>query len=226
MTAFCPNCQRTLQFTETQQNKILRALKKLPPGTPLTIKCPHCKEGVTLDGVAKTVASATSAQPPVPPNLDWLQSGRFATEEKVEDVPMALVLYHDSPQRKAIVDALETVGYQVVSADTTAEAIERMRFVKFSCVALQSELEGDLDNSAFHSFMRTMPMERRRYIFYILFGSQMHSLYDLEALAYSANLVVGEKDLKHLNLILRKSIPTYEELFGPIFEELAAFGKR
>jgi len=226
MTALCPNCRQTLQFTEVQQKKILQALKKLPPGTPLTIKCPHCKEGVTLDGAAKPATSTTSAQPPVPPNLDWLQSGRFATEEKVEDVPMALVLYQDSPRRKVIVEALETVGYQVVPADTTAEALEKMQFGKFSCVALQSELEGELDNSAFHSFMRAMPMERRRYIFYILFGPQMHSLYDLEALAHSANLVVGEKDLKHLNLILRKSIPAYEELFGPILEELAAFGKR
>jgi len=226
MTVTCSNCQQTIKFTQGQQEKIQQALKKLTLGTSLTIKCPHCKKGVTLDGAQQMTGSPTSTQPPAPPDLDWLKSGRFAADEKVEDVPMALVLYRDSPQRNTIIKALESVGYQVVPADTTAEALEKMRFVRFSCVALQSELDGELENSAFHDYMRKMPMERRRYIFYILFGSRMHTLYDLEALAHSANLVVGEKDLPHLNLVLRKAIPAYEDLFGPILEELAAFGKR
>ena len=71
-----------------------------------------------------------------------------------------------------------------------------------------------------------MAMERRRDIFYILFGPQFHSLYDLEALAYSANLVVSEQDLKFFDIILRKAIPAYEDLFAPILEELTAYGKR
>jgi len=139
---------------------------------------------------------------------------------------MALVLFADTPQRENIVDAMKTVGYQVVTADTAQEAMKRMQFVSFSCVALDSELEGTLADSAFHQYMRKMPMERRRYIFYILIGPSLYSLYDLEAMALSANLVVGEKDLKYFDVILRKSIPAYEDLFGPILEELATYGKR
>jgi hypothetical protein len=69
-------------------------------------------------------------------------------------------------------------------------------------------------------------MERRRYIFYILLGDRFHTLYDLEAMANSANLTVSTADLKHLDIVLRKAIPSYEELFGPLFEELGAYGKR
>jgi hypothetical protein len=69
-------------------------------------------------------------------------------------------------------------------------------------------------------------MDRRRYIFYILIGEQFHTLYNLEALAFSANLTVNTADLRHLDIVLRKSIPAYEELFGPMLEELGVYGKR
>ncbi len=226
MITNCPQCRQTLRFSDAQRTKIIQALEKLAPGKKLTIKCPHCQAAVKMDGKAKGPAADGSLQPPAPPDLDWLQTGRFEGEEKVEDVPMALVLFADTPQRENIVEAMKTVGYQVVTAGTAQEAMERMQFVSFSCVALDSELEGTLADSAFHEYMRKMPMERRRYIFYILIGPSLHSLYDLEALAFSANLVVGEKDLKYFDVILRKAIPAYEELFGPILEELATYGKR
>lgn len=226
MISNCPNCRKTLRFSDAQREKILQALNKLAPGKQLTIKCPHCQAAIRMEGGERKSIDDGSLQPPAPPDVDWLKAGRFEGEEKVEDVPMALVLFEDTPQREKVVEAMKTVGYQVVTVGTPEEAMERMQFVSFSCVALHCELEGTLDDSSFHEYMRKMPMERRRYIFYILIGSKLHSLYDLEALALSANLVVGEKDLKYFDVILRKAIPAYENLFGPILEELATYGKR
>ncbi len=51
------------------------------------------------------------------------------------------------------------------------------------------------------------------------------TLYDLQALAYSANLVVNDDDIPHFSLLLRKTIPEYEALFGPLMEELRLAGK-
>jgi len=227
MLTNCPKCQQELRFNETQRAKLVQALKNLTPGKSLTIKCPNCQTAIKVDAdAAGSSQDGDVLQPPAPPDLEWLKSGRFEGEEKVEDVPMALVLFADTPQRENVVEAMKSVGYQVVAVDTPEEAMERMRFVTFSCVALHTELEKGLSQSIFHEYMRKMPMDRRRYIFYIVVGSTLHSLYDLEALSLSANLVVGEKDLQYLDIILRKSIPAYEELFGPILEELANYGKR
>ncbi|RUM37812.1 MAG: hypothetical protein DSY57_03525 [Desulfobulbus sp.] len=224
----CPHCRQPLRFSETQQAKINEALGKLTAGKRLTIKCPHCQAAIKLSGATVPPAPAREPvlQPPAPPDLDWLTTGRFAGEEKVEDVPMSLVLYPESPGREQVIKAMKEVGYQVVTADTADEAIKRMQFVRFSCVTLHIGMEGGLEKSVFHDYMRTMAMERRRYIFYILIGPHFHTLYNLEALSTSANLVVAEKDLKYFDVILRKAIPEYEELFGPILEELAAYGKR
>ncbi len=226
MVTNCPQCQQKIQFNEAQSEKISKALEELAPGKKLTIKCPHCQAAVKLDAVVRKPNPDNEPHPPDPPELEWLKTGRFDGEEKVEDVPMALVLFADSPQREGVVEAMKTVGYQVVAVDTPEEAIERMQFVSFSCVVLHSELEQGLEKSTFHEYMRKMSMDRRRYIFYIIIGPNAQTLYDLEALAVSSNLVVGEKELQYFDVILRKAIPAYEELFGPILEELATYGKR
>jgi CheY-like chemotaxis protein len=224
----CPHCRVALKFSEAQLAKLNKAMQNLGPGKKLTIKCPQCRQGIHLQVEGKREAAAAgTVAPPAPPDLDWLKTGRFEEEEKVEDVPMALVLHSEPAAREKVKAAMESVGYRVVTAEKVDEAIEQMRFISFACIAFHTDFEpGGLAASVFHDYMRKMSMERRRYIFYILIGPQLHSLYDLEALAHSANLVVAEHDLAHFDLILRKAIPDYEELFGAILEELGAYGKR
>lgn len=228
MISNCPHCQVALNFNEPQRAKFKQALKALEPGKKLTIKCPQCKKTIPLNADKKTAPVATSTiTPPTPPDLEWLKTGHFQEDEKVEDVPMALVLHPDPAAMKKVEDAMESVGYRVLTADSVEEAIKQMRFISFACVVFHADFEpGGLDNSIFHDYMRQMTMERRRYIFYILFGPQFHSLYDTEALTWSANLVVAEQDIKYFDIMLRKAIPSYEELFGPILEELGSYGKR
>ncbi len=222
----CPHCKKPLRLSEAQLARLNKALAALEAGKQLTLRCPHCKKTIRLGRNDPPASPSTIVRPPEPPDLDWLKTGRFQGEEKVEDVPMALVLFTDSPQRQKVREAMESVGYQVMTADRADEAIERMRFVNFACVVFHSSMEPALDNSIFHRYMRQMAMERRRYIFYILIGPEFHTLYDLEALAASANLVVGEEDIQYFDVILRKAIPAYEELFGPLLDELGAQGKR
>lgn len=227
MLTHCPHCQQALQLTDDQITRLRQALTQLKPNTTLTIKCPRCSGAITLEQPGQPPREDRArVQPPPPPNLDWLQTNVSESEEKVEDVPMALVLHKPGEVQARIAEALETVGYQVVLADSMADALQRMRFVNFACIVLQTEMEGPLAQSPLHAHMRRLPMERRRYIFYILIGNALHTLYDLEALAQSANLVVNSADLAHLDVILRKAIPAYEELFGPMLEELNAYGKR
>lgn len=224
----CPHCQKPLQLSDKQIAKLESALFKLAPGKTLAMKCPLCQQTIALDktGGAAKPAKGNHVQPPPPPDLDWLQTGIYQGEEKVEDVPMALLLYPAGEQHKRVQEALEAVGYQVFSAGSAEEAMEHMRFVNFAAVAFHAEMEGSLDKSSFHAYMRALAMERRRYIFYILLGEHFHTLYNLEAMAQSANLTVNTRDLNHLDIVLRKAIPAYEELFGALLEEMGVYGRR
>ncbi len=227
MISNCPHCRVQLAFSQTQQAKIDQAMKALQPGKRLTIKCPKCSQPIHLQQKTPPANAQQTIKPPAPPDLQWLQTGLFEDEEKVEDVPMALILHNNAESLEKIKNAMESVGYRVLTSDNVRQAIEQMRFINFACITYHADFEeGGLATSRFHNYMRHMPMDRRRYIFYILFGPKFHSLYDLEALAHSANLVVAEQDLPYFDIILRKSIPAYEELFGPILEELGTYGKK
>ncbi len=227
MITTCPNCRKTLKLDKAQQARLQQTLNELAPGKRLTIKCPSCKQPIRIaaNGTSE-VNGSTAVQPPAPPDIAWLREETFQDEEKITDVPIALILYPENRGRDTVREAVEQVGYQVFIAETVREARERMRFVNFACVVMYSRFEGkDLNESTFHAYMQKMAMQRRRYIFYILIGPEFHTLYNLQALTSSANLVVNEKDIKHLDVVLRKAIPSFEELFSPLIEKMGLFGK-
>lgn len=226
MISSCPHCNKALKLGEAQQEKLQQALNALEPGKKLTIKCPACKKGIALDSKGETGENPGGIKPPGPPDLAWLKEGKLQDDQALEDVPMAMVLFPKGEKMNIVRDALEETGYQTLTFESIEEAMDSMRFNNYASVILHSQFGGTkLADSPFHKFMRDMPMQKRRYLFYILIGPEFHTLYNLQALAYSANLVVNDNDLYHLGVALRKAIPQYEELFGPYMEELTSAGK-
>lgn len=233
MIVNCPNCKKQLKLGE----KIRESVRQLEPGRRIKIKCAHCSMPFALDrsmdqmdapgrGESTGKSPAGRVKPPAAPDTEWLKEGIFEEKEVIEDIPRALVLMPYSPGRDEVVKAATGVGYRVELADNPEEAIEKMRFVNFAAVFLHNQFEaGGIATGRFHQFMRLMGMAKRRYIFYVLIGEQFKTLYDLQALSCSANLVVNDAELNHITIILKKVIPEYEALFGPLMEEMRLAGK-
>ncbi len=233
MIVNCPHCNKQLKLNE----KIKKNLQQLPTGKKLKVKCIQCDELFGLDrsrldrpgidhGILGGNLESSAVKPPAPPSIDWVRSRDFEDRTTVEDVPRALVLFHDSPAKKTVIKAASDFGYMVEVADTAEEAVEKMRFVNYAAVFLHENYEqGGLESGRFHKYMCRLSMSRRRYILYVLVGSRFHTLYNLQALASSANIVVNDNDVEYLSILLKKTIPEYEELFGPLMEELRIAGK-
>lgn len=235
MIVHCPHCGKQLKLGE----KIKESVRLLEPGRRIKIKCSHCAVPFGLDvSMDRTASSGQGREaadqpaeggrvkPPAPPDTDWLKDGTFEEKDVVEDIPKAIVLMPDLPGRDQVVKAAVAVGYRVEQAATPVEAIEKMLFVNYAAVFLHSRFEpGGIRSGAFHQYMRSMNMARRRYIFYVLIGEQFQTLYDLQALSSSANLVINDTEIPYISTILKKAIPEYEELFGPLMEELRIVGK-
>jgi hypothetical protein len=237
MIVSCPHCEKQLELPK----KIVENVKGLAAGKTIAVKCPKCggavalhadmmslplpagKKGKGRSGEAKPVRPVT---PPRPPDISWLKEGRYEGKETIEDVPMALILMQEGSAREMVIGALEGIGYKAELVDSTADAIEKIRFVDYACIVHHSLYEANgINSSTFHKEMRTMNMSKRRFIFYILIGKEFKTFYNLQALAYSANLVVNDDEVPMFDIILRKAIPEYEELFGPIMEELRHHGR-
>ena len=248
MITECPHCRKKLKLSP----KIEEGLRQLGPGKSIRINCPQCAKTILLDAgtLAPESSAATTASPadrpadqqvgpatparprpavtpPPPPDLSGLNTASpDEGEARIDDIPKALILMPDSPDCRLIAEALEALGYQPSFVQSAEEAMDKMQFVNYASVILHSHYEGSaLENGAFHQFMCAMNMNKRRYIFYILIGPEFHTLYDLQALASSANLVINDKDLSQLPLILRKTIPQYEGMFGAIMQEMNALDR-
>ncbi|MBU0481533.1 MAG: zinc-ribbon domain-containing protein [Proteobacteria bacterium] len=236
MITTCPNCSKELRFTESQENKIQAALDSLKSGT-LKIKCPHCRDAIELqsDGSladwrvdsAEPTTSRKSPEAPKPPNIDWLTQGKFEEETRIRDMPKALILIDKGPLRDKVNGSFVELFYQTINVDSVAEAIEQMRTAEFVVVVLHSGFDGvSLKDSEFHEYMRNMQMFKRRYIFYVLIGSEFKTLYTLEALSYSANLVINDGDVDFMKNIYKRGRGDYDELFGPYMETLKKHGRK
>ncbi len=223
MIVNCPHCRKQLRMS----TKIQESIEKLSPGKKLKIKCVHCSNSFGLDASQLISTTAgSSVPPPPPPDTSWLKEGVFADKEIVEDIPQALVLMPETPDKEIVVKATEAFGYRVEIAISAEDAVNKMQFVNYSSVFLHSSYEPDgIKSGIFHQYMRNMKMARRRFILYVLIGDEFKTLYDLQALAYSANLVVNGAEVSYIGTILRKAIPEYEALFGPLMEQLSIAGK-
>jgi len=163
---------------------------------------------------------------PSPPDVSWLASGEYVEQEIVRDVPLAMILVPEAAGRDRVAEVFSQLGYRPEFPESAEAALERMRFVTFAAAVLHSDFEGgDFRESTFHQHVASLPMSARRTLYYVLVGPEFHTLYDLEALSYSANLVVNQGDLPHLYLILKKGLRDHEELFGPYIKALAEHGK-
>lgn len=227
MTITCQNCAKKLKLSD----KIKKGIQQLAPGRMLRLPCPQCGEAIVLDKKSLTPSpnaprtpAKPAVKPPSPPDITWLKEGTFEEEEAVEDIPQTLILIKPGKERDMVTEAVESIGYQASFAESDEEAMEKMQFVNYASVILHSDFRtGNMEDSPFHRFMRDMSMLKRRFIFYILIGPGFSTLYDLEALANSANLVVNTLEVPELLTILRKAIPRYEELFGPLMAEISAY---
>lgn len=245
MLSNCVHCHEPFDFTEAQVGKLEKALTKLQPGKHLRFKCPACglaidlqadgqvaegKRGQAFDVEVEMQATGVSGAglgKPQPPDVGWLAGGQSDKRGGVvEDVPMALILVESGAMKTAVAEAFVSQSYRPIFAKTVQKAMESMRFVRYAAIVFQAECEGKpLVASAFHAQMKNMEMLRRRSIFYTLIGPQFHTLYDLEALTNSANLVVNDADVKQFSTILNKSLRDYHDLFDPYLATLKEHGK-
>lgn len=234
----CPHCSRALRFSPAHREKLAQALENLSPGRSLKFTCPKCKTPIELDSSGQPLgngreqgpgperASSQPVSPPGAPDISWLAGSETGEEEIPEDVPTAMVLVDDPGLKEKVKAGLEENQYQIVVPERVEDAMESMRFKSYEVVVFFTGYGGrSFEDQAFHRFMMKMNMKKRRHMFYILVGPEFDTLYDLQALTFSANLVVNPAQISHFATLIKKGLRAYEDLFGPYVSSLKRHGK-
>ncbi|MDR3088371.1 MAG: hypothetical protein LBU39_00950 [Desulfobulbaceae bacterium] len=216
-------------------DKVRESLIALPSGQTARVKCVSCSSIITFDplealgGEQETEdggRTLLAMKAPPPPDLQWLRDGDFSNQDVIEDVSRSMVLMPPGESKNIVTQTMEGLGYVAEQPESAEIALDRLEFLPYASVFLHEEYEpGGFASGTFYRAMRAMNMIKRRYIFFVLIGKNLHTLYNLEALSLSANLTVREDDLPLLHTVLRKAIPDYDELFGPYIDELRIIGK-
>lgn len=171
------------------------------------------------------VATNRSIAPPPPPDIRWLSEGGYQKKTQISKGPTALLLMTGDGQTE-IAKTFQGLGYSIEVAGSQSEAIQKVTTLDFAAIVADAGFMGTpLTKSPFHRFMKWLPMPRRRPIHYTFIGPQAHTLYCLEALSASVNMVVNEDDIKHFDVILRKGLLEHNTLFQPYMTILAQHKK-
>ncbi|MBF0388778.1 MAG: hypothetical protein HQK71_01595 [Desulfamplus sp.] len=223
----CPICKEVIELNSDGSTSTTAAAN-------LSMPQPHTESGsANIKAEEKTspqkYANAIAVNlptPPNPPDISWLMSGSNADSNLVENVKTAMVIVADQSMQNIISEALKTDLYQVYIPQNIEEAINSLRFKDYAIIIYHSRYEDKpLKNQDFHKFIQQMSMQKRRYIYYILIGPEFRTLYDLEALATSANVVINDREIKFFSTILTKLKSDYKKLFGAYLSMLKEHGK-
>jgi len=231
MSVRCPRCGTKMKLSDKLRDNLLA----LPNGQKARVKCISCASSIIFDPTEALgldqenehdKKAALPLHPPPPPDLQWLRDGDFSNQDVIEDVSRSMILIPPGEGKNIVAQTMEALGYVVDKPESTEAALERLEFLSYASIFLHQEYEpGGFQSGIFYRAMRSMSMSKRRYIFFVLIGKDLHTLYNLQALSLSANLTVRETDLPLLDTVLRKAIPDYDELFGPYIDELRIIGK-
>ena len=163
-----------------------------------------------------TKAVARTVQPPPPPGDSWMEEEDNSKRTDVNG-HFALIVIHRAEQRNRVEIVLQKMGYQTVALAEAAEAVERLKMEHYQLIVCDTDERG----GTLREYLRyTIRPSLRRLVYFVLVGPELRTCYYQEALALSANLVVAEKELPHLEIILHRGFKEYEQLFGPLLEEL------
>lgn len=170
------------------------------------------------DNIAERYQQNVVIPPPPVPLQTLLQNFEDEANKSADYITRALVYCTNVQRLQKISSFLKKNGLSVTSIESDGFGIEVLQ--KSSFLLVIRDMDPQSYPSDFHTVMCRMPMDKRRRIFYVLLGPQLHTLYNIEALSLSANLTINHYHLDWLLPILHTGYKTYYNFFAPMMEEL------
>lgn len=228
----CDNCSVSLQLDES---KI--------PSTTFTVRCPRCQNMVRVtSGGANGAGSATVQQlatngpaPAVNDNANQFSAkeSEFQINNALRSLLMALqtektvmdsnddnaikprrVLLCLGNKREEITSHLVKAGYKVYTAQTPAQANERLREGKTEILLFSPDFAAEFGGAAIiQQKVNAMYASERRRLFLVSIEDGGTTMNAHEAFLRNLNLIVNTKDIGQLPLVLNRSLNDFNDLY-------------
>ena len=206
MEIICNNCQSKFKVPD----------EKIPANRRATIACPKCKGKISLGpekgspGGGTSVVSANSS------------NGYDAAEKPfdfIEEEGLTALVCESNPLvRKTITNALDVLDYQITEAESTRDALKRMRYHNYDLFVINENFDTDNpESNGILLYLERLSMLVRRNMFIALISDRFRTMDNMMALNKSANLIINTKNIDDIGKILSRGI-TDNEYFYRIFK--------
>ena len=216
MEIICNGCNTKLSVADD----------KLPQGKTASIRCPKCKNKISIDlrnrrGNDKTEDSGT----PDPFHFDEGTEDYDASERPFdfleEEGKTALICENDPDIIKQINIVLGIMDYSVTTADTVRDALKKMKYHTYDMMLINETFDGsDPDANGLLVYVERLEMDVRRNIFVGLLTRRYATMDNMAAFLKSVNITINVKDIGSIDRILSRGINEYE-MFYAAFKDSA-----
>ena len=205
MEIICNNCQSKFRVPD----------EKIPAGKRATVACPKCKGKISL-GSPKGSPGGGS--------FDSTDSNNgYDADEKpfdfIEEEGLTALVCESNPLvRKTVIKALEVLDYQITEAESTRDALKRMRYHNYDLFVINENFDTDNpESNGILLYLERLSMLVRRNMFIALVSDRFRTMDNMMALNKSANLIINRKNIDDIGKILSRGI-TDNEFFYRIFK--------
>ncbi len=206
MNIICNNCQSKFKIPDD----------KIPAGGRATIACPRCKSKIALGTQkGKPAKRVTFVE-------DTSSNGYDAAEKPfdfIEEEGLTALVCEANPMvRKTICDALQLMEYQITEAESTRDALKRMRYHNYDLFVVNENFDTENpESNGILLYLERLSMSVRRNMFVALVSNRFRTMDNMMALNKSANLIINIKNIEDIGKILSRGI-TDNEYFYRIFK--------
>ena len=206
MNIICSNCQSKFKIPD----------HKIPADGRATVACPKCKGKISLGAQKAKSASRVSF------NANGSSNGYDAAEKPfdfIEEEGLTALVCESNPLvRKTICEALELMEYQITEAESTRDALKRMRYHNYDLFVINENFDTDNpESNGILLYLERLSMGVRRNMFVALISNRFRTMDNMMALNKSANLIINIKNIEDIGKILSRGI-TDNEYFYRIFK--------
>jgi predicted Zn finger-like uncharacterized protein len=206
MNIICENCQSKFKIPD----------EKIPAGRKASVACPKCKGKISLS--AKMGAAGTKVS-----YVDANSNGSYDASEKpfdfIEEEGLTALVCESNPLVQAtITGALELMEYQITKAESTRDALKRMRYHNYDLFVVNETFDTDNpESNGILLYLERLNMLVRRNMFIALVSDRFRTMDNMMALNKSVNLIINIKNVEDIGKILSRGI-TDNEFFYRVFK--------
>lgn len=215
MEIVCQNCQGKFKIAD----------EKIPEGRSASVKCPKCKNKISVK---------RPASKPEPEEASFDDLFDFAEDEGAEgdydaaekpfdfieeEGKTVMVCESDALIREKLRPTLKLMEYHVTEVPNSREAMKKMRYHNYDLILVNEYFDTrDSDANAVLIYLERLLMETRRNIFVTLLTSRYRTMDQMTAFQKSVNMILNVRNIDDFDKILQRGLADYA-LFYKVYRE-------